>query len=100
MRISVLIEPAPDNRYSARAGEPFACAAEGATPFEAMQRLRKMIQERIAAGARLLSIEVPLQDNPLAEFEGMFPQDDPLVQEWKQIMAENRRKADKDPDVL
>jgi hypothetical protein len=33
-------------------------------------------------------------------FAGMFNPNDPLVQEWLQIMAENRRKADDDPDVL
>jgi hypothetical protein len=37
-------------------------------------------------------------DNPWVEFAGMF-KDDPYFDEVIDIMAENRRKMDADPDV-
>jgi hypothetical protein len=45
-------------------------------------------------------LEVPDTGHPWLPFAGIFDKYDPLVQEWEQAMAENRRKADEDPDVL
>ena len=36
--------------------------------------------------------------NPWIEFAGMF-KDDPYFDEWQEAIAENRRKADQDPDI-
>lgn len=41
---------------------------------------------------------VPEQDNPWLNMVGLWDKNDPLVQEWKVIMAENRRKEDENPD--
>jgi hypothetical protein len=38
--------------------------------------------------------------HPLAPFAGIFKEEDPLVQEWIEMMAENRKKADEDPNYL
>jgi hypothetical protein len=34
----------------------------------------------------------PEQDNPWLKMAGMWDKDDPFVQEWKEIMRENRLK--------
>jgi hypothetical protein len=95
MQISVLIEPVPGQGYRARGGKPLALTAEAATRDAAIQRLRELIEERVAAGAEIVSIDVPGSqiEHPWLPYAGMF-RNDPLVEEWKQAMAEYRRQAD------
>jgi len=52
------------------------------------------------AGAEVTALEVPgtAVPNPWAGFAGMF-KDDPYFDEVVEIMAENRRTMDADPDV-
>ena len=99
MQIPVLIEPTPGNGFRVQTGEPLALTAEGATRDEALCELRKLIDGRVAAGAEIVSIELAPSAHPLARFAGMF-KDDPLVDEWIQIMEERRRQADEDPNIL
>jgi predicted RNase H-like HicB family nuclease len=100
MQIPVLVERVKGNGYRARGTEPFAVTAKGATCEEALAKLRARIQNRLKEGTELVGLEIGPQQNPWLEFAGMFSPEDPLVQEWIQIMAENRRKMDEDPDVL
>jgi hypothetical protein len=100
MQIPVLVERIAGNGYRARGMEPFALSAKGATRQEALTRLRAKIRNRLKAGDELVGLEIGPQLNPWLEFAGMFSPEDPMVQEWIQIMAENRRKMDEDPDVL
>ena len=95
MRISVLIEPVPGDGYRAKGGEPFALTAEGATRDEALQKLRTLIEGKVAAGAEVVTLDVPVAEHPWLPFAGMF-RDDPLVEEWKETMAELTRQADED----
>ncbi len=99
MLIPVLLEPVSGNGYRARGAEPFALTAEGTTPDQALARLKEMIQASLATGAQVVVLEVSMPEVPATRIKGVFDPNDPLVQEWKEIMAENRRKADKDPDV-
>jgi predicted RNase H-like HicB family nuclease len=100
MHMPIAIEPVAGNGYRARGGEPLAFTAEGATPEEAVRKLRELIQAHLASGVQIVPLELPTMPHPLARFAGMYDPNDPLVQEWLQIMAENRRRADEDPDVL
>jgi hypothetical protein len=95
MQVPVLIEPISGNGFRARTGEPLALTAEGATAEEALQKLRDLVNSRLAAGARLVTLQVPEEDNPWLKMAGMY-KDDPLFDEWQQAIAENRRKADQD----
>ncbi len=99
MQIPILIEPVAGNGYRARGAEPFSLSAEGATREEALANLRQQLQTRIRAGATIVPLELPVEEHPLAKYAGMYSPDDPLVQEWLSIIAENRRKADEDPDL-
>ena len=40
----------------------------------------------------------PLFAKPWMELAGIYDLNDPVVQDWIETMAENRRKADEDPD--
>src|SRR5436190_22207023 len=91
MQISIRIEPVAGNGFRSRGGEPFALSAEGATREEVLAKLHEQLQARQRDGAQLVSLEASPPPHPLAEFAGMYSPDDPLVQEWIDIMAENRR---------
>jgi len=95
MQIPVLIEPVDGNGYRAR---PFPFTAEGATPEEALENLRLLIQGKVDAGAKIVQINLPQEVELRSRMAGIWKQDDPLVKEWKQIMEENRRKAEEAPD--
>jgi predicted RNase H-like HicB family nuclease len=100
MEIPVLIEPVAGNGYRAKCGEPLPITAEGRTRDEALANLRRLVQERVAAGAEVATMSLPAKNaaNPWAGFAGMF-KDDPYFDEVIDIMAENRRKMDADPDM-
>src|SRR4051812_40798728 len=101
MELPVLIEPVAGNGFLAKSGDPLALTAEGPTPGEALQKLHMLVQQRLQAGATFTTVPVPRSDreNPWVQFAGMF-KDDPYFDEVVEIMAENRRKMDADPDVL
>jgi predicted RNase H-like HicB family nuclease len=101
VNIQVLIEPIAGNGYRASTGEPLALCADGATKEEAVGKLRQMIDQRLQQGALLVSVDVPIVDanNPWLRAIGMYDPNDPIVQEWIEIMAENRRKMDADPNI-
>ena len=95
MEIPVLVEPINGNGYRARSGEPVRMSARGATREEALSKLQEKLRGRLSDGTELVSIPSAPQPHPLAEFAGMF-KDDPYFEEVMEIMAENRRKMDKD----
>src|SRR5262245_28167779 len=95
MVIDVLIEPVAANGYRASGGGPFsALSAEGGTREEAMRNLRELIEAKLKAGSQVARLEVSAGENPWLKLAGLWDKDDPHVQEWKRIMAENRQKED------
>jgi hypothetical protein len=97
MQFPVLIEPVANNGYRASSGAPLALSADGATEEEALAKLRQQFNARMSTGSKIVPLEVSAP-HPLAEFAGMF-KDDPDFKEVIEIMAENRRKMNADPDV-
>jgi hypothetical protein len=91
MQIQVLIESVPGQGYRAIGGEPFALVAEGPTRDEAIRNLRSLIESKVSAGAEIVTLDIPVDAHPWLPFAGIF-RDDPLVDEWKQTMAELRRQ--------
>jgi hypothetical protein len=90
MEIPVLIEPIPGVGFRATGGEPFAIVVEGTTPDDALKRFKKGVAEKLRDGVRVTSVEVPTTPHPLAEFAGVFDEADPIVQEWLEIMRQQR----------
>jgi len=99
MQIPILVEPVPGRGFRASDGGPFALTAEAPTRDEAIAKLREQIDERMAAGARVESFDLPAPEHPWARFAGML-KDDPLFDEWQQAIADYRRSVDEDPDAL
>jgi predicted RNase H-like HicB family nuclease len=94
MNIPVLIEPVPGNGFRATGAEPFAAVAEGATPDEALARLRESVERRLQAGARVVSLPLSAPDHSWLPFAGMFHGDDPIVQQWLEVLQSRRREPE------
>jgi hypothetical protein len=98
MDIPVLVEPVANNGFRAATGEPLHLETRAPTREEAIRKLRELIERRVAAGAELVSVSVDTSAHPLAAFAGRL-KDDPLVEPWKQAMADYRTKRDASPDT-
>ncbi len=98
MQIPILVEPIEGNTYRARGGEPFGLCAAGASRDEAVAKLKEQLQTRLSNGAELVTVDLEPQNNPWLKRAGMF-KDDPYFQEVIEIMKENRRKMDENPEV-
>jgi predicted RNase H-like HicB family nuclease len=96
MQIPVLVERVKGNGYRARGTEPFGVSAKGATPEEALAKLRAKIEARLKKGTQILGLEVGPQSSTWMEFAGMF-KDDPWIDDWVQSMAEYRQQVEDDP---
>jgi hypothetical protein len=92
MDIPVLVEPLPNHGFRAVCGEPLPLEAEAPTREEAILKLRQLIESRVAAGAQVVAVSIDVS-HPLARFAGML-KDDPLVEPWKQAMADYRNECD------
>ncbi|HKB39459.1 MAG TPA: hypothetical protein VKD72_23685 [Gemmataceae bacterium] len=99
MQVPVLIERVAENGYRARAGEPFGWSAEGATADEALGALKEIVTQKVAAGVTIVSLEVPITAHPWMKFAGKL-KGHPLLEEWKQAMAEYRQEVENDPERL
>jgi predicted RNase H-like HicB family nuclease len=95
VEIPVLIEAVQGNGYRASTGQPLALVGEGATQEEALAKLRQALEARLAAGAQVVSLQLPGTEHPLAKFAGMY-KDNPLFEEWQEAIAENRRLEDEE----
>ena len=95
MDIPVLIEQIPGSGYRATGG-PFAIVAEGATAEEALAQFKQRVSAKLHNGARLASVSVQPNEHPWMEFAGMYDPNDPLVQEWLEIIKEQRDRDEAD----
>jgi hypothetical protein len=97
MRIPVLIERVAGNGFRAHGGEPLSLSAEGTTRAEAVARLKGLIAERLSLGAELISLDLEGDEPQLAPLPG-WSEDDPLLDEWQQVVEDFRRQIETDPD--
>ncbi len=92
MKIPILIEVTSEQRYRAISGEPFVGSVEAETPEAALEKMKHLIDNRIAQGARIVALDLPDDANPWLEGVGMF-RDDPLFDDWQRAIADYRREA-------
>jgi hypothetical protein len=95
MELEVLIEPVAGNGYRAVNGA-LPLAAEGATAEEAVENFQRLLAARVAAGARVVTLQIP-GDDPWEKLAGIY-KDDPYYDEWRQAMEDYRRQVENDPD--
>ena len=72
-------------------------SADGATPDEAVRKLRAAMDRQLKNGKQLVSLDL-VAENPWLAMAGMHDPNDPLVQEWKQEMAAYRQEVEDDPN--
>lgn len=96
MQIPVLIERVPGNGYRASGAVPFTFTVEGSNRTEVIEKLQRLIASKLENGAELIPVDVAEPDNPWLKMAGMWDKNDPLVQEWKEIMRENRLKDEEE----
>ena len=98
MKIPILIESTSEQCYRATAGEPFEVSVEAETPAAALEKMKHLIDHRMAQGARIVALDLPDDANPWLEGAGMF-RDDPLFDDWQRAIADYRREANKMTDL-
>jgi predicted RNase H-like HicB family nuclease len=98
MEIPVLIEPNSSNGFRARTRDPFKLTAEGATPVEALRKLRELLQSSVASGELTLR-EVEPFSHPWDRFVGKWTDDDSLIAEWEKEVEAYRREVDENPNI-
>jgi hypothetical protein len=95
MDIAILVEPVGNNGYRAECSAPLHLQAEAPSREEAIQKLRELIDRRLAAGGEIVTLQIGAPEHPLARFAGIF-MDDPLLGPWKAEMEAYRQQADGD----
>jgi hypothetical protein len=93
MEIPVLIEPVDGNGFRASSGEPFAIVVEGATREDVLARFKAHVAMKLRDGASVASIEVK-NEHPWAKAIGIYDKSDPLVQEWLDLIEQNRSRPE------
>jgi hypothetical protein len=95
MEISILVEPVSGNGYRAASGDPWRLESHAPTRDAAIDDLRELILRRIARGAEVVTLNLGPTSHPLYRFYGLL-KDEPLLEPWKQAMAEYRQDRDAD----
>lgn len=93
MDIAILVEPVANNGYRAECNTPLHLEAQAPSREEAIQKLRELIDRRLAAGGEIVTLQVGSSEHPLARFAGMF-KDDPLLEPWKTEMEAYRQQVE------
>ncbi len=92
MRIPIFVEPIADNCYRASGGAMVVDSVEAETADAAVEKMKRVIEDRVARGARVVAIDCPDGANPWLAGVGMF-REDPMFDDWQQAMADYRREA-------
>ncbi len=98
MKIPILIEPISDDRFRATGIEPFVGSVEADTANAALAKMKQLLVDRLAQGARIEAIDLPHGANPWLDGAGMF-RDDPYFDPWQQAIVDYRREANETADV-
>lgn len=93
MQVPVLIEPVAGNGDWAQEGEQLSLVVEAPTREEALAKLKEQLQARLRNGTEFVTLDITPPKHPSMDFAGMF-EDNPLLKEWKQDMADYRRQTD------
>ena len=89
----VYVEPVEGLGFRAAVESPIALVAEGATREEAVSRLKALVEDRLSMRGVTWPAKFQGENGPLTRYAGDM-EDDPIFEEWREAMAENRRAFD------
>jgi predicted RNase H-like HicB family nuclease len=94
MEVVVLIEQLDEQTYRAETAQPIALVTQGRTRDEAIERLRSLARQRLAAG-EVLHVEIPevAAPHPWLPFAGIW-KDHPDFDAVLEHIADERRRRD------
>lgn len=94
MQVTVLVEQTDDQTYRAETIQPISLAAEGRTREEAVERLHKLAQQRLAAG-EIIHLELPdvSGPHPWMPYAGIW-KDHPDFEDLLSHIVDYRRQLD------
>jgi predicted RNase H-like HicB family nuclease len=94
MQLTVLVERLNEQTYRAETAQPVPLATEGRTREEAVERLRELVHQRLAAG-EMIQLDVPevAGPHPWLPFAGIW-KDHPDIDALLDNIADNRRCLD------
>lgn len=96
MKLVILVETIEGGRFRATLPAPFVCTAEAMTREEAIRRLGEKVEARLRSGTDVALLTIPVKKSPWAELAGSIDLNNPIDQEWLEIMKENRRGEDQE----
>jgi hypothetical protein len=96
VNLTVFVEQIDPKKFRAETSQPFALSTEGSSREEAIERMRELAQERLAAG-EMVQIEVPgsVESSSWSRFAGIW-KDHPDMEEYRRSIAEYRRRVDEE----
>ena len=96
MNLTVFVEQIDPRKFRAETTQPVALSTEGSSREEAIERMRDLAQQRLAAG-EMVQIEVPglAESSPWSRFAGIW-RDHPDMDEYRESIAEYREQVDED----
>ena len=94
MNVTVLLERVDAETYRAITSQPIALETEGSSREEAIQRLRQLVEQRLATG-ELIEMDIPVaqETNPWIAFAGVW-KDHPDFEAFLENVSEHRRQVD------
>lgn len=94
MQLTVLVERIDDHTYRAETAQPILLTTEGRTRDEALERLLKLAQQRLAAGEMVhLELSDVSVSHPWLPYAGIW-RDHPDVDALLDNIADYRRQLD------
>src|SRR4051794_31234603 len=91
MQIEVVVEKIAGNGYRATTYTPFPASTHAPTSEQALSSLREVVRQKVASGAKVVLMDVPAPDHPLAAVAGWL-KDDPMFDAWVRARKDNRRE--------
>ena len=95
MQVSTLIEPVTGQGFRASTGSPLEITVVAETRQAAILQMQECLRQRFAQGAEIVNVEAQPEEHPWKKFAGGL-KDHPLLEEWKQAMADYRDQVDRE----
>lgn len=96
MEFAVILKPMKGLRYRATCASPFHSEAEGATREQALELLRKQIQEQMEDGTEIVQMKI---NGGVSSQLPLWP-DDEIARKWLRAIEEVRKAADVEDGIV